>query len=283
MSHGPPVPTDAGLGAGGPTLAPGAVRPSAAKNGSAPAAPGRVFRVAVVDDTPDLRDLLTVVLNRAPDFEVVGQAGDGREGLELVQHEQPDVVLLDLAMPVMSGLDALPRMRGLAPRTAIVVLSGFGAETMARQAMNAGADSYVEKGTPAPRIVARIREVLGAPTPRAAPRATNGTTTPTPTQEYPAGAAPPAAGAAETPSPAEEVELLRRAVATTAHELRNPVMVLRWAIQALTDEDPDLPRESRDRLIASAHRQLRQLDLMCADLLTASHASHDDVQLVPET
>lgn len=287
MNHGPPVPAGAGRGAGGPTLAPGAARPLGRDTGSAP---GRVFRVVVVDDTPDLRDLLTVVLNRAPDFEVVGHAGDGREGIDLLRRERPDVVLLDLAMPVMSGLEALPRMRGLVPEAAVVVLSGFGAEAMARQALDAGADAYVEKGTPAPRIVARIREVLGAAAPVAAAPARRPASSgrPAPAREpgdehAPAGDAnrPPAAGGALPPT--EEVQLLRRAVATTAHEIRNPVMVLRWALQALAGDDPDLPPESRDGLVASAHRQLRQLDIMCADLLTATQANREDVQLAPET
>lgn len=156
---------------GGATLVPGAARPSARAGGDVdrPAAPGSVFRVVIVDDTPDLRDLLTVVLHRASDFQVVGQAGDGREGLRLVREERPDVVLLDLAMPVMSGLEALPRTRRLVPDAAIVVLSGFGAEAMAQRALDAGADSYVEKGTPAPRMLDRIREVLGAPAPTAGP------------------------------------------------------------------------------------------------------------------
>ena len=71
-------------------------------------APGRVATVVVIDDTPDLRLLLRMVLELTDRYSVVGEAGDGAEGIEMVRQWQPDLVLLDLAMPVMDGLEALP-------------------------------------------------------------------------------------------------------------------------------------------------------------------------------
>lgn len=133
---------------------------NAALDAQVPVAPARVFRVVLVDDTPDLRDLLSLVLDRSPDFRVVGEAGDGRAGLAVVEREQPDVVLLDLAMPVMSGLEALPRMRAALPEARIVVLSGFGADLVGGRTLADGADAYVEKATPAPQILERLRDVL---------------------------------------------------------------------------------------------------------------------------
>jgi len=81
---------------------------------SAAAPRTRPVRVVIVDDTDDLRELLRLALSRGG-MEVVGEAGDGLAGIEAVRLEQPDVVLLDLSMPVMDGLEALPRIRHLVP------------------------------------------------------------------------------------------------------------------------------------------------------------------------
>lgn len=124
-------------------------------------------RVLLVDDTADLRDMLRMAFSRADGFEVVAEAGDGRAGLEVAERERPDVVLLDLAMPVMDGLEALPGMRALLPDAVIVVLSGFGAGAMATQAVDRGADGYVEKGTSLKALLARVRELADARLPTA--------------------------------------------------------------------------------------------------------------------
>ena len=89
----------------------------------------RPVRVVIVDDTYDLRELLRLALTRGG-MEVVGEAGDGLAGIEAVRLEKPDVVLLDLSMPVMDGLEALPSIRRLVPAAKIIVLSGFGATQM---------------------------------------------------------------------------------------------------------------------------------------------------------
>ncbi|WP_323791482.1 hybrid sensor histidine kinase/response regulator [Nocardioides sp.] len=114
--------------------------------------------VVVIDDTADLRDLLKIALTRGG-FEVVGEAGDGQEGIDTVRRLVPDVVLLDLAMPVMDGIEALPQIRRLTPKGKIVVLSGFGAQHMSERAVNAGADGYVQKGAPLNTILDYVREV----------------------------------------------------------------------------------------------------------------------------
>ena len=82
---------------------------------NATAARTRPVRVVIVDDTYDLRELLRLALTRGG-MEVVGEAGDGLAGIEAVRLERPDVVLLDLSMPVMDGLEALPSIRRLVPR-----------------------------------------------------------------------------------------------------------------------------------------------------------------------
>ncbi len=102
-------------------------------------------RVLVVDDTPALRMLMRAVLDDT-DFEVVGEAGDGLTAISLAAELRPDLVLLDLAMPVMDGLEALPRLRTEVPSAKVVIVSGFERRAMERQVTEAGADAYVQKG-----------------------------------------------------------------------------------------------------------------------------------------
>jgi signal transduction histidine kinase/DNA-binding NarL/FixJ family response regulator len=117
-------------------------------------------RVVIIDDTEDLRELLRFALERAG-MEVIGEAADGRAGIEVVRDDPPDLVLLDLSMPVMDGLEALPHVRRLAPHARIVVLSGFEAGQMADRALATGADGYLQKGMSLARIVERLREIVG--------------------------------------------------------------------------------------------------------------------------
>ncbi|WP_299054910.1 response regulator [uncultured Nocardioides sp.] len=105
-------------------------------------------RVVVVDDAADLREMLTMVLDLrgGGDFEVVGEAGDGREAVQVVEQTQPDLVLMDIAMPVMDGLEAVPLVRRVSPDSTVVMLSGFPARTAEAGALEAGAHAYLEKG-----------------------------------------------------------------------------------------------------------------------------------------
>lgn len=119
------------------------------------------LRVVIIDDTADLRDLLRIALDRGG-MCVVGEAGDGQAGIEAVRSGNPDVVLLDLSMPVMDGLEALPHIRALAPDARIIVLSGFGATELAERAIEAGADGYLQKGVSLGRILDYVRDVVAA-------------------------------------------------------------------------------------------------------------------------
>jgi DNA-binding NarL/FixJ family response regulator len=116
-------------------------------------------RVLVVDDAANLRELLTVLLDVEDDFEVVGTAADGVQALDRASALEPDIVLLDLAMPVMDGLQALPGLRERLPNARIVIFSGFEHEALAREALAAGADAYIEKGTSVMQLVARLRQL----------------------------------------------------------------------------------------------------------------------------
>jgi len=122
--------------------------------------PGGVIRVLIADDTPDIRLLLGLALKLAGDFEVVGEAENGEEAVHLATQTQPDIVLLDLAMPVKDGLQALPELAAGVPDALIVVLSGFGAETMAGEAIGRGAHAYVQKGINPTDLTDRLRSLV---------------------------------------------------------------------------------------------------------------------------
>jgi DNA-binding NarL/FixJ family response regulator len=112
-------------------------------------------RVFVCDDAPAFRDLLRMALEADGSLAIVGEAEDG-SGLDALAAARPDVVLLDLNMPQLGGLEALPRLRELAPDARVIVLSSFSAEEKAAEALAAGADRYLDKR----ESFARIREVV---------------------------------------------------------------------------------------------------------------------------
>jgi DNA-binding NarL/FixJ family response regulator len=104
--------------------------------------------VFLVDDVPELRELIRVGMEEDPSFEIVGEAGDGRSAIEGIASTRPAAVLLDLSMPDMDGLQAIPEIREGDPDVAIIVLSGFSADRMGAPVLERGADGYIEKGTP---------------------------------------------------------------------------------------------------------------------------------------
>ena len=103
-------------------------------------------RVFLVDDVGAFRTLMRFTLEEDPRIRVVGEAADGCEGVTGVEELKPDVVLLDLAMPVLDGFEAMPLILERSPGTTIVALSGFTAERMAQLCIASGAHAYLEKG-----------------------------------------------------------------------------------------------------------------------------------------
>jgi len=115
------------------------------------------IRVLIADDHAIVRDGLRQLLNGQPDMETAGEAGDGQEALEKTKSLRPDVVLLDVAMPRLSGLEVISLLRESAPDSQIVVLSMHAKETYVQQALAAGALGYVLKASPSQDILEAIR------------------------------------------------------------------------------------------------------------------------------
>jgi DNA-binding NarL/FixJ family response regulator/anti-sigma regulatory factor (Ser/Thr protein kinase) len=102
------------------------------------------LRVLLVDDVPDLRLLLRSLFAAYPGIDVVGEAGNGLEGIEMARRLQPDLVVLDVTMPLLDGVAALPRIREASPRSRVVVLTAIPKDRNLG-AIEAGAVAYVEK------------------------------------------------------------------------------------------------------------------------------------------
>lgn len=122
--------------------------------------------VLIADDVADVRLFLQTLLTLDGYFEVVDEAADGAEALRKCREVRPDVVLLDMNMPGRNGLDVLPEIRAALPAAVIAVFSGFKERTLGERTLQAGADAYLEKGTPAQEISDTLKELVEARTGR---------------------------------------------------------------------------------------------------------------------
>ena len=119
------------------------------------------LNVLVVDDSADLRNLISLVIDRHPGgWQVVATAAEGQEAIEVARTSQPDLVLLDIAMPVMDGMQALPLIREAAPAAVVVMLSGYPFATAGQGALDAGADGYLEKSDLVKSLIPRLEHIL---------------------------------------------------------------------------------------------------------------------------
>ena len=122
------------------------------------------LRVLVVDDAADLRLLISLVLEEEPGWVIVGEAGDGAEAVTEAGRLDPHLVLLDAAMPVMDGLEALPLLREALPDAVLVMLTAFPRGTLESAASDVGADAVLDKMNLVDELVPALRELVGART-----------------------------------------------------------------------------------------------------------------------
>jgi DNA-binding NarL/FixJ family response regulator len=116
-----------------------------------------MIRVVVVDDEPMVCAHLRTILGSAPDIEVVDEAHDGAAGVETVTRSRPDVVLMDLRMPVLDGIAAIERIVKLGNPPVVVVLTTFDADQYVLRALRAGAAGFLVKSTPPEDLIGLVR------------------------------------------------------------------------------------------------------------------------------
>lgn len=118
-----------------------------------------MIQLLLVDDQTLIRQGLASLLSLEDDFQVVGHAGNGEEALSMATNLKPDIVLMDIRMPVMDGVEATRRLRETMPQIKILVLTTFDEDEYIVQAMQAGASGYLLKDAPTEQLSAAIRSV----------------------------------------------------------------------------------------------------------------------------
>src|SRR5580692_8328421 len=118
-----------------------------------------VIRILSVDDHPLLRSGIGALIRTQPDMQLVGEASNGKEAVQLHRQLVPDVTLMDLQMPDMSGLDAIIAIRSECPAARIIVLTTYSGDALAQRALKAGAQAYVLKSLVRTEILNTIRIV----------------------------------------------------------------------------------------------------------------------------
>jgi two-component system response regulator NreC len=140
--------------------------PTAGRGRSAAAQPqrpaggaGQAVRVLVVDDHAVIRQALCMLLESQPDMDVVGDVENGREAVQAVESLHPDIVLMDVVMPGLNGLEATRQIRRVSPATRVVILSGFVDENQLLESLRAGASGYLVKKSDVSELVLAIHTV----------------------------------------------------------------------------------------------------------------------------
>ncbi|MFA5889570.1 MAG: ATP-binding protein [Actinomycetota bacterium] len=210
------------------------------------------IRVVIADDTPDIRLLLRAALSREGGFEVVGEAGDGAEAIRVAAETAPDAMILDLAMPAVDGLQAIPQILQVSPSTRIMVMSAFTRSGMQAEALAAGAHAYIEKGEPLDAIIAGLRGICGR---EAAP-----------------GGIAATRGIDEIP---------QQVLSVLAHELSSPAAVIRGFAETLRSQREVLSGAEIDDYVGAILRGAQQLTALIAAFIDARGVDSDTLDLEP--
>ena len=117
----------------------------------------KAIRIVLADDHTVVRNGLRLILEQQPDFQVVGEASDGREVVDIVSSEKPDVVVMDIAMPNLNGIEAARRITGHQPRTAVAILSMHSDEGYVLRSLKAGVRGYLLKDSAQSDLIAAVR------------------------------------------------------------------------------------------------------------------------------
>lgn len=119
--------------------------------------------IVIVDDSAEVRMLVRTRLRLSRKLHVIGEAGDGAEAIEVAREHRPDLLLLDVSMPVMDGLETLPRVLAVSPGTRVVMYSGFQEQGLAQRALELGASVFLEKSSSLDTLADELVAVLSAP------------------------------------------------------------------------------------------------------------------------
>jgi DNA-binding NarL/FixJ family response regulator len=120
-------------------------------------------RILIADDHDVLRRGIRTMLESDPELEVCGEAADGKDALEKALAQAPDLIILDINMPIMNGIDVLRQIVRLRPQTKILAFSVHDSKQMVEEILSAGAHSYVSKGTGGQHLVQEVRALLNVP------------------------------------------------------------------------------------------------------------------------
>jgi DNA-binding NarL/FixJ family response regulator len=119
-----------------------------------------MIRVVIADDHPAVRMSFEAFLDAQDDIEVVGRGENGQEAVSLVESEAPDVVVMDVRMPVVDGIEATRRIKAAAPDTRVILISAYEVPELRDSGHEAGADRFLFKGIPGSKLVDSVRAVV---------------------------------------------------------------------------------------------------------------------------
>ncbi len=125
-----------------------------------PAAEPQETRILLVDDHPLVRRALRDILEKEPDLHVVGEAGDGRQAIEMTEEHHPDIVIMDISMPVLNGVEATKQIKASNPLTAVLILTVHTDVETLFSILQAGASGYLVKSIFGPEVIHTIRAVM---------------------------------------------------------------------------------------------------------------------------